>query len=361
VDALSPEASHIYKKDGWYYLMIAEGGTEHNHCVAVARSRNVSGPYHGYEANPILTHRHLSYYYPICNVGHGDLVELKDGSWYMVMLASRLYGGYHKNLGRETFIAPVIWEHDWPAVSPGTGKVEWEYPSPALPETVYPQLPELDHFDSETLDMRWNFLGVPVNPVWEVRDSCLCLKTIAEPICPPEPPVGGPPFDGRAPLNVRALSLLGRRQQHMSFSASAALKFDVQDDDTAGICLLQNGFTQLRLEIALNDGRKAARVVKVTVQGEFMSQHYETEVLGCREITGDELELEVTAREQSHSFYITSGGKKLTVAEDIDGSFLGSESAGGFVGTYIALFASGNGRDTGREAKFDWFKYAPII
>jgi alpha-N-arabinofuranosidase len=92
-----------------------------------------------------------------------------------------------------------------------------------------------------------------------------------------------------------------------------------------------------------------------------MSQHYETEVLGCREITGDELELEVTAREQSHSFYITSGGKKLTVAEDIDGSFLGSESAGGFVGTYIALFASGNGRDTGREAKFDWFKYAPII
>jgi alpha-N-arabinofuranosidase len=88
------------------------------------------GPYEGYPGNPILTHRHLGLDYPICNVGHGDLVQLADGSWYMVALASRLIGGYHKNMGRETFIAPVDFSGDWPVVSPGTGRVEWRYPRP---------------------------------------------------------------------------------------------------------------------------------------------------------------------------------------------------------------------------------------
>ena len=68
---------------------------------------------------------------PIGNVGHADLVELADGSWYAVMLASRLIDGVSKNLGRETFICPVTWERDWPLFSPETGKMEWEYPAPA--------------------------------------------------------------------------------------------------------------------------------------------------------------------------------------------------------------------------------------
>lgn len=73
---------------------------------------------------------------PITNVGHADLVELPDGSWYAVMLASRLIDGTGKNIGRETFLCPVIWERDWPVFSPETGKVEWEYPAPeCLPDT----------------------------------------------------------------------------------------------------------------------------------------------------------------------------------------------------------------------------------
>lgn len=87
--AWCPEAPHLYKKDGWYYLMIAEGGTEHFHAVTIARSREVMGDYEGYDGNPIMTHRHLGMGAPIANTGHADIVELKDGSWYMVMLASR--------------------------------------------------------------------------------------------------------------------------------------------------------------------------------------------------------------------------------------------------------------------------------
>ena len=80
-----------------------------------------------------MTHRQMGFKAPILNVGHADFVELPDGSWYAVMLASRLIDGKCKNLGRETFICPVVWERDWPLFSPETGRVEWSYDAPRLP------------------------------------------------------------------------------------------------------------------------------------------------------------------------------------------------------------------------------------
>ena len=80
--------------------MIAEGGTEHDHSVTIARSKSVFGPYENNPANPLITHRHMGLHCPITNVGHADLVDLPDGSWYAVMLASRLVNGVSKNLGR---------------------------------------------------------------------------------------------------------------------------------------------------------------------------------------------------------------------------------------------------------------------
>ncbi|MCF0185685.1 MAG: glycoside hydrolase family 43 protein, partial [Bacteroidaceae bacterium] len=112
--AASPESPHIYHIGDYYYLLIAEGGTEHYHSVTIARSKNALGPYEAYRGNPVMTHRHMGYYYEIGNVGHADLVETPDGDWYAVMLASRTIDGIYKNFGRETFICPVIWERDWP-------------------------------------------------------------------------------------------------------------------------------------------------------------------------------------------------------------------------------------------------------
>jgi len=137
-----PEGPHVYKKDGMYYLLIAEGGTLHHHAVTVAFSKDVLGPYHGSRRNPILTHRHLNRTYPIQNVGHADLVELKDGSWLGVCLGSQprggfydgynikySFGGYYRNLGRETFMFPLSWPNDGegPIISGETGKIECEY------------------------------------------------------------------------------------------------------------------------------------------------------------------------------------------------------------------------------------------
>ena len=83
------EGPHIYKKDGWYYLLIAEGGTSFNHAVMIAASKNITGPYDANDRNPILSSRHLSYDYWINSTGHADMVELPNGEWIMVCLGIR--------------------------------------------------------------------------------------------------------------------------------------------------------------------------------------------------------------------------------------------------------------------------------
>lgn len=109
------EAPYIYKHDGWYYLIVAEGGTFTNHSVMMARCRTIDGDYEICPRNPIVSHRHMSLMSEISVVGHADIVETQRGEWWMVLLGVRPYdgfGGPHFNLGRETFMVPVVWESD---------------------------------------------------------------------------------------------------------------------------------------------------------------------------------------------------------------------------------------------------------
>lgn len=357
----SPEAPHLYKKNGWYYLMIAEGGTEFYHAVTIARSKNIFGLYEGCPGNPILTHRQLGMYYPICNVGHADLVELKDGTWYMVMLGSRIYGGYHKNMGRESFIAPVIWENEWPVVSPCTGRLEWTYPAPELPHMPVTPVPARDDFDKDVLAYQWNFLGTPINNVYKLEDSKLKLRTIDKAICPE---------DGtnvrRTFASVEALSFVGRRQQHMSYTVKAFMLFKpVSQKESAGLIILQNLYHSIRVEMVMQNGKRMLCVIKGYVQLDtYLCHNYTDEAEYHQEICNQiEWDSEVVifllkAENQYNSFYaLDNSGKEYIIAEKVDGSFLGSEVSGGFIGAYIGMFASGNGSDTGNYAEFDWFEY----
>lgn len=106
-----PEAPHLYKINGTYYLLIAEGGTEYGHMVTLARADSPWGSFESCPHNPILTHRHRGAN-PIQGTGHADLVEAHDGSWWMVFLAFRTLAHYQNfhHLGRETFLAPVKWD-----------------------------------------------------------------------------------------------------------------------------------------------------------------------------------------------------------------------------------------------------------
>lgn len=359
-DAKSPEGPHIYKKDGWYYLMVAEGGTEHFHAVTISRSKNISGPYENYDGNPILTHRHLGKNYPVCNVGHADMVELKDSSWYMVCLASRLVGGYHKPLGRETFLTPVTWEDGWPVVSYGTGKVEMEYPSPNLGECIFTNGRETDNFEDDKLSMEWNYLGTPYTEFVKVQNQKLHIKMLAKNMVPEE--FEGKKFDffdhiPKIGKTKESMPFIGKRIQSFSFLAETLVEMKPSGSESAGIAILQNNANQIRLEGMENDTKTITFSVKKVQYGLCDGRmHYDVREEGNitipRTLTYG---LKVKATENQYSFAIVEEGKEYEVARNVDGGFLGSESAGGFVGAYIGLFATGNGTSSENEAIFHYF------
>ncbi|ROQ39493.1 beta-xylosidase [Frondihabitans sp. PhB188] len=113
-----PEAPHLYHRGEYWYLMIAEGGTERGHGVSIARGTSPEGPFTAYEANPFLTAR--STIRPVQNTGHGDLVEGPAGQTLIVLLGVRPGGGTRafSPLGRETFVSTVDWIDDWPVAQP---------------------------------------------------------------------------------------------------------------------------------------------------------------------------------------------------------------------------------------------------
>ncbi|KAJ6013246.1 hypothetical protein N7540_007837 [Penicillium herquei] len=109
------EGPHIYKKDGYYYLMAAEGGTWQHHCITIARSTNIWGPYESSAANPILTGDGTDEY--VQHTGHGDLFEDASGNWWTVHLGIRNGENGRAPMGRETFLTPVLWpEGGWPEI-----------------------------------------------------------------------------------------------------------------------------------------------------------------------------------------------------------------------------------------------------
>lgn len=137
------EGPHLYQVGEWWYLLVAEGGTERGHAVSVARSKQPTGPFEPGPVNPILTHRGTDH--RVQNTGHGDFVQLADGSWAMVYLGVRPLGitpAFHVN-GRETFLAGVEWVDGWPVVD------EARYAVPARDHSFD------DDFRTPALDPRW--------------------------------------------------------------------------------------------------------------------------------------------------------------------------------------------------------------
>jgi alpha-N-arabinofuranosidase len=336
--AIWAEAPHIYKIQGRYYLMIAEGGTAHNHAVTIARSESVTGPYEANPRNPILTHRHLGLEYPIVGTGHADLVETQTGEWWMVLLAMRPYGGYFYNLGRETFLAPVRWEEGWPIVSPGTGRVEFSYPAPDLPEYAWPEAPACDDFDALSLAFYWNFLRTPSDEFWSLdeRPGYLRLRLRPQKLSEQTNP-----------------SFVGRRQQHIHFTAQVALEFAPQNEhECAGLVLVQNNDFHFLFVIAKRD-KTVIRLVR-RAQGV-------DEVLAEQAVAAEQVYLKVEAHEQAYSFYVAFEPDLWNaIAENIDGRILSTPVAGGFVGAYVAMYASSNGQPSTNNADFDWFEYAGL-
>ncbi|WP_029322380.1 glycoside hydrolase family 43 protein [Butyrivibrio sp. AE3004] len=367
--AWAPESPHIYHVGDYYYLMIAEGGTEHNHSVMIARSKTIDGWYEGNPANPILTHRHLGWDYPIENIGHADLVETQTGKWYAVMLGVRIIEGQHMNMGRETFICPVDWQRGWPVFSKDTGKVETTYQAdPDLPwceESENATYVSRDDFDSAELGMDWSFWGTPSEKYFSVENSELRLKCLARPMTRELLPVSFAPKT-KKDENV---AFVGRRQRHMDFSFEISMEFNAGINEgrseSAGMVIMQQCNHQYRFEKSCRNGKQILSLVLATTKQKglpfmpgYESETTESILKECELEFDGPVILKLEANGQDYSFYMGQSADSLTeFYAHADGKKINPEEVGGMVGTMLGMFATGNGNGSDNLAKFEYAEY----
>lgn len=329
-----PEGPHIYRKDGYYYLMAAEGGTEEAHSETIARSNSIWGPYTENPANPILAHANAAGQgNPIQGVGHADIVQAHDGSWWMVFHGYRSVTGYpaHHILGRETCLAPVTWPTSgWPVVN-GTGVVQVNMTCPTLPQKSFPPLQERIEFD-QPLGLEWNYIQPPVEANYQVGSGQLALHGSATKIGGE----GSPTF-------------VGRRLTDLDFTAATRLDFSpAQENEEAGIILLNNQ-THFDLMVVR---KKNKRYVVVNLQ--FGRTHYQSEPVLLKE---GPVDLRISGQGPLFTFAYAQGNEDFKVVDTADARFLSSETIGWFTGVYVGLYATGNGESCKSPASYDWFQY----
>jgi xylan 1,4-beta-xylosidase len=331
-----PEGPHLYKINGYYYLMIAEGGTEYGHMVTIARSEQPFGPYASHPNNPILTHRSSSS--PIQATGHADLVQYNDGSWWTVFLGIRPapipFSGKHHHLGRETFLAPVEWnEEGWPSIG---AQVELEMDGKSLQIEESEQWRDKDDFNQNTLDFTWNFLRNPNQDSWSLTDRPGYLTL----------------YGSSIGLNdVDSPAFVGRRQQHFDCKVSTSLEFSPKEDgEEAGLTVFMNERFHYEIAVGIRDGLK-----KVFVRRRIGSLW---KVESEHDYDQDAIILSVHADAKNYTFsYEQLGGESIALGSG-ECSLISTEVAGGFTGVFFGLYATGNGRNAKTPAFFNWFKYS---
>lgn len=340
------EAPHMLKKDGWYYLICAEGGTGYNHSEVVFRTRSLNEPFIPYEKNPILTQRHLdrSRKDPITTAGHADLVEGPDGKWWGVFLGCRPYDGDHYNAGRETFMAPVEWTNGWPVFNLGGDEIKYSYPINAMlndsAEKYNGNFFFYDNFDSATLNNRYSFLRTVREQWYAQRDGQLEMQLRPQTCSGKENP-----------------SFVGFRQQHLKGIAAASLNFSPKaPDEQAGLLIFQNERHYYFLCVGLQNGKTAVQLYRGRGKE---SSNPEPELVASVPVNIKKKEsiiLTIDAHGDTYSFHYTKNARHRYLLKDsIDARFLSTCTAGGFVGCMYAMYATSNGQPSTNKARFHWF------
>ena len=332
-----PEGPHLYFREGWYYLLLSEGGTEYGHMVVMARSRSPWGPFEPCARNPLLTHRSIKS--PIQAVGHADLIESPDAHWFAVFLGIRPNGYppcYH--LGRETFLCPVTWAADGFPVMGDHGRVALEMEAPLRMEPT-PVAPPRDDFDSTTLALPWNFLRNPEPRLYslEERPGILRLRGTAHGLD-----------------DVASPAWVGRRQCHFAVRAATCLEFQPEAaNEEAGLVVRMNEQHHYEVFSTRRDGQPS-----VVVRRRIGSLRAEVACQALPPGHGSRLVLAVDTDRSRYSFSYGRSETDLRPLADGETRYLSTEVAGGFTGAYLAMYASGNGQPCQHPADFDWFDYA---
>jgi alpha-N-arabinofuranosidase len=332
-----PEAPHIYKKDGFYYLMAAEGGTEEAHMVTIARSHNIWGPYIDNPSNPIATHVNVAGMgLPIQGIGHADIIQAHDHSWWMVIHGYRSVTGYppHHILGRETCLVPVSWpKGGWPVVN-GNGTVAVDMTCPTLPQAPFANEKGRADFDNPQLGLEWNYVQVPDENTYELNigKGTLALKGSARTIGEK----GSPTF-------------VGRRLTDIQFEATTRMQFNPENEnEEAGMVLLNNG-SHFDIMVYSKGGMRY-----LAVKLQFGQTIYKSKEIALEPGAVD-LKIEGTGPEFIFSY--SQNNNDFKIVETADARFLSTQTVGWFTGLYVGMYATGNGKQANAPAVFDWFEY----
>ncbi len=327
------EGPHIYKINGAYYLMCAEGGTAEDHSEVIFRSDKVDGPYVPYAGNPILTQRDLdpNRALPVTSSGHADLVQTPGGDWYAVFLGTQPYQDKLYNTGRQTFMLPVSWRKDaqgvsWPLILPR------DEPMPLLVDLPKgAQTGGKPHYTGATKRVgyasakyEWLQVRTPGQPFLTVNGAGkaekITLKALPEAIGDEK---SHPAF-------------IGLRQRHVGMTFQTTVSFHpAHDGDRAGIMALQNddfylfyGLTRVKGQTMLEVSRRDGKGDPVDGQPVTYMPAPAGPVTIRLDIDGG------TAK-----FSFGAGRKARVLKDNVDATNLSTARAGGFVGTIVGLYA----------------------
>ncbi len=321
------EGPHLYKKNGKYYLMCAEGGTGGNHSEVVFMSDSPKGPFIPAGNNPILTQR----YFPkdrkdkVDWAGHADLVETPDGKYYGVFLAVRPNEKNRVNTGRETFILPVDWSGKYPVFQNGLVPMK---PKLKMPDGTKNQTGQNDYFPNGNfifsdklnakLDDRWISMRAPKENFISVTKNGVKIN----------------PFS----TNIKAkapVSALFHRQQHASFETTVSLSFKPESEkELAGITCYQNEKFNYVFGIT-KKGKDCYIVLERTEKGN--STLISSEKISILK----NIQLKVIAQGDDYQFNYSLDGKSFSnLGGHVSGDILSTDVAGGFTGSLIGLYAT---------------------
>lgn len=328
------EGPHVFRRGDWYYLTAAEGGTGEQHAQMIWRSRSVTGPYEAWDGNPTLTQRDLdpAREDPVTSTGHAQFVELADGSWWAVFLATRPYRGNQYNLGRETFLLPVEWIDDWPVILPRAKRVPMVLQRPALPRSEQPRptsgpMAWTETFAGDALAPQWVMLDPPKSAWFATGAGGLRIT-------PSATPLGG---HGHGEGQV---AYLGHRLQHHRATIETTLDAAALDaGELAGLALLQN--ETHHVVAGLERGEDGAALVVLLRAGRDDPAHgRELARIPLPAVPAGPVALRLRLDAPRLDVdYALAPGDWTPLAENLDASLLSVETAGGFIGNTFGPYA----------------------
>lgn len=329
------EAPHIYKKDGKYYLMCAEGGTGGWHSEVIFKSDNPKGPYIPAPSNPILTQRHFpkERVNKVDWAGHADLVKGPNEKYYGVFLAVRPNEKQRVNTGRETFILPVDWSGEFPVFENGLVPMEPKLKMPngvtenkTGQDGIFPNgnFTFSDDFTSGKLDYSWIGLRGPREEFISTSKNGLQIK----------------PFETNI-KEVKPTSTLFYRQMHNSFSYAVTMDYKPDSEkDLAGIVALQSESSNYVFGITKKGADYYILLERNSIK--FRSREINSKIVASTKIDiSKPVRLQVSAKGDDYEFsYSTNGTDFETLGGTVSGDILSTDVAGGFTGCLLGLYAT---------------------